>query len=71
MGLSLFSDKQESVNLIVDDWFGYVNNPIVGIFFICGSLKSLAEEMGDRKERKWMKQRRLEETQNFLRIIPF
>ena len=35
----------------MDDWFGYLNNPIAGIslgfFFciICGSLKSLAEEI--------------------------
>ena len=64
MGLSFYSDKQKECEFdYVDDWFGYVNNPIVGIFFICGSLKSLVEEMGDRKKRKWMKQRRLEETQ--------
>ena len=34
----------------VDDWFRYLNHTIAGIFFSCGSLKSLAEEMRDREK---------------------
>ena len=34
----------------MDDWFRYLNHTIAGIFFSCGSLKSLAEEMRDREK---------------------
>ncbi|KAK7848900.1 hypothetical protein CFP56_004188 [Quercus suber] len=41
----------------VDGWFGYVNNPFVGISLrfhckISGSSKDLTEEMGDREKRE-------------------
>ena len=50
----------------MDDWFWYLNSLTAGIslgfFFFgilfVGLLKNLAEEMGDRKKRRWTKQRK-------------
>ena len=51
----------------MDDWFGYLNNPIAGIslgFFFLYNLwvfKEFGRRDSDREKRRCMKQRRLEE----------